>query len=173
MNENKGHCYHALSSISRLPSKQHQDGVWVQSGKEQQVDRFPHFSDIMHHVQCDGGRKRPVGQTVRHGDGSGGKQRKKQSKSAFLLQRGYTCTDFSNLNSLFKCKSLPHMTSEKSSSVFLLLFIKRDIPEVTQHSTPQVMIKSNACCSTITDLAEAARCRKAFTLPEMRKKKKC
>lgn len=84
----------------------------------------------MHHVQCDGGRKRPVGQTVRHGDGSGGKQRKKQSKSVFLLQRGIHVLIFRILTACLNAR-VPHMTSEKSSSVFLLLFIKRDRPEVT------------------------------------------
>lgn len=39
---------------------QHQDGVWVQADKEQQVHRFPHFSNIMHHVQCHGWRQGPI-----------------------------------------------------------------------------------------------------------------
>lgn len=39
---------------------QHQDGIWVQADKEQQVHRFPHFSDVMHHVQRDGGCQGPI-----------------------------------------------------------------------------------------------------------------
>lgn len=39
---------------------QHSDGIWVQTGKEQQVDRFPYLSSIMHHVQRHGGRQGPV-----------------------------------------------------------------------------------------------------------------
>lgn len=56
-----------------LPPPQHQDGVWIQADEEQQVHRFPHFSNFMHYVQRDGGRQGPIGQVVCDGVGPRGK----------------------------------------------------------------------------------------------------
>lgn len=52
--------FYATLWINISLALQHSDGIWVQAGKEQQVDRFPHFPGIVHHVQRDGGCQGPV-----------------------------------------------------------------------------------------------------------------